>query len=123
MSSSLFSFICHHCGLDRVIITVYRVAALAAGRYDFLTKPVSLEWLSIKIIEWGFIKASQLFTDSQADFVEPEPVSAGQAIQAPEHTLRAGCTCPKRQLHTFARVQVIQLDSGGGERIPGIESR
>jgi osomolarity two-component system response regulator SSK1 len=30
-----------------------RVAALAAGCNDFLTKPVSLKWLEKKIIEWG----------------------------------------------------------------------
>ncbi|KAF8898139.1 hypothetical protein CPB84DRAFT_1847875 [Gymnopilus junonius] len=34
-----------------------RVAALAAGCNDFLTKPVSLLWLNNKIIEWGSIKA------------------------------------------------------------------
>jgi CheY-like chemotaxis protein len=57
-----------------------RVAALAAGCNDFLTKPVSLEWLNNKIIEWGSIKALQMFADSRPDFVKS--VSAGQAVQA-----------------------------------------
>lgn len=30
-----------------------RVAALAAGCNDFLTKPVSLQWLNQKLVEWG----------------------------------------------------------------------
>ncbi|GAA5805611.1 hypothetical protein HPULCUR_011131 [Helicostylum pulchrum] len=34
-----------------------RQAALAAGCNDFLTKPVSLEWLEKKIIEWGCMQA------------------------------------------------------------------
>ena len=57
-----------------------RVAALAAGCNDFLTKPVSLEWLNNKIIEWGSIKALQMFADSRPDFAKS--VSAGQAVQA-----------------------------------------
>jgi hypothetical protein len=38
--SAHISFICHRCGLDRVIITIC-MAALAAGCNDFLTKSVS----------------------------------------------------------------------------------
>lgn len=34
-----------------------RRAALAAGCNDFLTKPVSLEWLKSKIMEWGCMQA------------------------------------------------------------------
>lgn len=40
-----------------------RVAALAAGCNDFLTKPVSMTWLNTKIIEWGSIKALEMFQD------------------------------------------------------------
>ena len=57
-----------------------RVAALAAGCNDFLTKPVSLLWLNNKIIEWGSIKALQMWAD-----VRPEAarsMSSGQAQQA-----------------------------------------
>jgi osomolarity two-component system response regulator SSK1 len=44
-----------------------RVAALAAGCNDFLTKPVSLVWLNSKIIEWGSIKALQMWADPRPD--------------------------------------------------------
>ena len=54
-----------------------RVAALAAGCNDFLTKPVSLLWLNNKIIEWGSIKALQMWAD-----VRPDAMTSGQAAQA-----------------------------------------
>lgn len=40
-----------------------RVAALAAGCNDFLTKPVSMTWLNTKIIEWGSIKVLEMYQD------------------------------------------------------------
>ena len=57
-----------------------RVAALAAGCNDFLTKPVSLDWLNSKIIEWGSIKALQMWAD-----IKPETArgfAKGMAGQA-----------------------------------------
>ena len=57
-----------------------RVAALAAGCNDFLTKPVSLQWLNNKIIEWGSIKALQMWADLRPE-VE-KSISTGQAAQA-----------------------------------------
>ncbi|GBE79350.1 hypothetical protein SCP_0205480 [Sparassis crispa] len=57
-----------------------RVAALAAGCNDFLTKPVSLHWLNSKIIEWGSIKALQMWADIRPDVVKS--ISTGQAAQA-----------------------------------------
>ncbi|KAG5643254.1 hypothetical protein DXG03_001264 [Asterophora parasitica] len=54
-----------------------RVAALAAGCNDFLTKPVSLLWLNSKIIEWGSIKALQMWAE-----VKPPDVSAMATEQA-----------------------------------------
>ncbi|KAG8836226.1 ssk1 response regulator receiver [Serendipita sp. 399] len=44
-----------------------RVAALAAGCNDFLTKPVRLQWLERKIIEWGSIKALQMWADPEVE--------------------------------------------------------
>ncbi|KAG8883245.1 ssk1 response regulator receiver [Tulasnella sp. 331] len=43
-----------------------RVAALAAGCNDFLTKPISMDWLNSKIIEWGSIKVLEMFQDPAA---------------------------------------------------------
>lgn len=57
-----------------------RVAALAAGCNDFLTKPVSLHWLNNKIIEWGSIKALQMWADIRPEVVKS--ISSGQAAQA-----------------------------------------
>jgi osomolarity two-component system response regulator SSK1 len=57
-----------------------RVAALAAGCNDFLTKPVSLQWLNNKIIEWGSIKALQMWADLRPEVVKS--ISSGQAVQA-----------------------------------------
>ena len=47
-----------------------RVAALTAGCNDFLTKPVSLQWLNSKIIEWGSIKALQMWADIRPEVVK-----------------------------------------------------
>ncbi|KAF5357687.1 hypothetical protein D9758_007483 [Tetrapyrgos nigripes] len=44
-----------------------RIAALGAGCNDFLTKPVSLQWLQNKLIEWGSIKALQMYADPLTD--------------------------------------------------------
>ncbi|KAI0347427.1 hypothetical protein BDW22DRAFT_527311 [Trametopsis cervina] len=57
-----------------------RVAALAAGCNDFLTKPVSLEWLNSKIIEWGSIKALQMWADIRPEVVKS--ISSEQNAQA-----------------------------------------
>ena len=57
-----------------------RVAALAAGCNDFLTKPVSLLWLNNKIIEWGSIKALQMWADIRPDAMKT--ITTGQTAQA-----------------------------------------
>lgn len=57
-----------------------RVAALAAGCNDFLTKPVSLHWLNSKIIEWGSIKALQMWADLRPEVANS--ISHEQAAQA-----------------------------------------
>ncbi|KAI6105380.1 hypothetical protein F5141DRAFT_1216178 [Pisolithus sp. B1] len=57
-----------------------RVAALAAGCNDFLTKPVSLQWLNNKIIEWGAIKTLQMWADMSPD--EEKTLSSEQSAQA-----------------------------------------
>ena len=56
------------------------MAALAAGCNDFLTKPVSLLWLNNKIIEWGSIKALQMWADIRPDAMKS--ITSGQAAQA-----------------------------------------
>ena len=56
-----------------------RVAALAAGCNDFLTKPVSLMWLNNKIIEWGSIKALQMWADLRPDVKKMSHEQVAQA--------------------------------------------
>lgn len=57
-----------------------RVAALAAGCNDFLTKPVTNSWLNDKIIEWGSIKALQMWAELRPDVAKN--ISRDQAVQA-----------------------------------------
>lgn len=59
-----------------------RVKALAAGCNDFLTKPVSLHWLDKKIIEWGSIKALQMWaTPELTRDIQVEQDARAKAIQ------------------------------------------
>jgi len=58
-----------------------RVNALAAGCNDFLTKPVSLVWLNSKIIEWGSLKALQMYAA-----VAPATPSANSDLAVPPDT-------------------------------------
>jgi osomolarity two-component system, response regulator SSK1 len=57
-----------------------RVAALAAGCNDFLTKPVTNTWLNDKIIEWGSIKALQMWAELRPEMAKN--ISRDQAVQA-----------------------------------------
>ncbi|KAF8509416.1 hypothetical protein BU17DRAFT_56116 [Hysterangium stoloniferum] len=57
-----------------------RVAALAAGCNDFLTKPVTNSWLNDKIIEWGSIKALQMWAELRPDIANN--MREDQAAQA-----------------------------------------
>jgi osomolarity two-component system response regulator SSK1 len=57
-----------------------RVAALAAGCNDFLTKPVTNSWLNDKIIEWGSIKALQMWAELRPEIANN--MREGQAAQA-----------------------------------------
>ncbi|KAH9045723.1 hypothetical protein EDB85DRAFT_1908105 [Lactarius pseudohatsudake] len=106
-----------------------RVAALAAGCNDFLTKPVSLDWLNSKIIEWGSIKALQMFADDRPDFIKS--VSAGQTVQAqniarrlhmPEGRVSPSPSRPLSQPAvpgTFSTTGPVSSPSGSDDRTPG----
>ena len=65
-----------------------RVAALAAGCNDFLTKPVSLLWLNNKIIEWGSIKALQMWADPGPELANTQEAKAknvAERLHVPEN--------------------------------------
>lgn len=64
-----------------------RVAALAAGCNDFLTKPVMNSWLADKIIEWGSIKALQMWAElrpAMEDTISHEQAAQAQAVAVAE---------------------------------------
>lgn len=85
-----------------------RVAALAAGCNDFLTKPVDNDWLIDKVIEWGSIKALQMWAN-----LEPRLASTidhDQAVQAqtvarrlhlPPYATKTSPEKPARQLSSI----------------------
>lgn len=94
-----------------------RVAALAAGCNDFLTKPVSLEWLNSKIIEWGSIKALQMWADIRPEVVKS--ISSGQTAQAQEvarrlHVPEGRSTTPSGDRNRAVTIggRRISVDSG-----------
>lgn len=80
-----------------------RVNALAAGCNDFLTKPVSLIWLNNKIIEWGSLKALQMWANVQPRINSRTKVEATLSSTAlkeklplstrPTGALSATCNC------------------------------
>jgi osomolarity two-component system response regulator SSK1 len=83
-----------------------RVAALAAGCNDFLTKPVSLEWLNNKIIEWGSIKALQMWADLGPEVRE----RAGR----PGAERRAQAPRPRGPRHAFGPAQPRRVAQQAG---------
>lgn len=96
-----------------------RVNALAAGCNDFLTKPVGLEWLNNKIIEWGSIKALQMWADLRPEVVKN--ISHGQASQArsvasklhvPEHRKAdrsSTPSAPKRENSVPSQIDAMRM--------------
>ena len=86
-----------------------RISALAAGCNDFLTKPVSLKWLNSKIIEWGSIKALQMWADLRPDVAKS--ITAGQIRQA--RTVADNLRVPQRRgsrPQSPARSTALEID-------------
>jgi len=59
-----------------------RLAALAAGCNDYITKPVSLAWLRQKIMEWGSIKMLQSWASDVPMKFQAEQDQKAQDIAA-----------------------------------------
>ena len=105
-----------------------RVAALAAGCNDFLTKPVSLLWLNNKIIEWGSIKALQMWADIRPDAMKS--ITSGQAAQARNiadrlHVLPKGRKTPsptRRSSVLEDNAAALALASSAGTILPRLSS-
>lgn len=99
-----------------------RVAALAAGCNDFLTKPVSLQWLNNKIIEWGSIKALQMWADLRpeaAKSISTEQNTQAQAVARRLHVPEGRAT-PMN--HSPSRSSSIGKTEGHYEGVPLIVS-
>ncbi|GAA5869888.1 hypothetical protein JCM3774_000521 [Rhodotorula dairenensis] len=86
-----------------------RVAALAAGCNDFLTKPVSLPWLESKLVEWGSMAYLSGFsrrsdTPSDATSLSSAPSSRGSTPLRP----RSRSGTPSKYTQGFAsRAEVV----------------
>ncbi|KAH7105297.1 hypothetical protein BKA62DRAFT_689275 [Auriculariales sp. MPI-PUGE-AT-0066] len=74
-----------------------RLAALAAGCNDYITKPVSLQWLRQKIMEWGSIKMLQMWADVPNKFLAEQDQKA-QEIAAHLKLPRSRGTSPDHAL-------------------------
>lgn len=62
-----------------------RVAALSAGCNDFLTKPVSLKWLTNKVVEWGSIKVLQMWGEHAVrNLVSGQAAHVAKRLHVPE---------------------------------------
>lgn len=99
-----------------------RVAALAAGCNDFLTKPVSLQWLNNKIIEWGSIKALQMWADLRpeaAKSISTEQNTQAQAVARRLHVPEGRAT---PMIHSPSRSSSIGKTEGHYEGVPLIVS-
>ena len=99
-----------------------RVAALAAGCNDFLTKPVSLQWLNNKIIEWGSIKALQMWADLRpeaAKSISMEQSTQAQAVARRLHVPEGRAT-PMN--HSTSRSSSIGKTEGHYDGVPLIVS-
>ncbi|KAG8717327.1 ssk1 response regulator receiver [Ceratobasidium sp. 395] len=83
-----------------------RVTALAAGCNDFLTKPVALDWLDKKIIEWGSIKALQMWADPEM----------AKLFQRGQDAKAKAVATQLRIERTPSRARKASQDEGGGPK-------
>ncbi|EIW82449.1 hypothetical protein CONPUDRAFT_103616 [Coniophora puteana RWD-64-598 SS2] len=81
-----------------------RVAALAAGCNDFLTKPVSLQWLNNKIIEWGSIKALQMWADLRPETLRSITAEQAQHVAQRLHVPEGRSTPAEARSHSPPKV-------------------
>lgn len=77
-----------------------RVAALAAGCNDFLTKPVHLPWLNNKIIEWGSIKALQMWADPGREILDSQAAQAQTVAERLHVPLRKSPSLAQQSVNT-----------------------
>ena len=100
-----------------------RVAALAAGCNDFLTKPVSLQWLNSKIIEWGSIKALQMWADIRPDVVRSittEQTAQAQQVARRLHVPEGRSSTPstgERPRGASMATRRALAEAAGGEKV------
>ncbi|GJN89733.1 hypothetical protein Rhopal_002722-T1 [Rhodotorula paludigena] len=108
-----------------------RVAALAAGCNDFLTKPVSLVWLESKLVEWGSMaylsgfgrKSDTSDTSTVSSTRSPTPAKRSPPTKAPpSFSIEAASRADNISAHLHIERPISRANSPSGVRAGGLAS-
>lgn len=98
-----------------------RVNALAAGCNDFLTKPVSLQWLNQKLVEWGSMAYLSGFSSKRRSTVSSprEDLRRSKSIGSQAAQLVSKLDAEKSKVDTIPEEGIPAAPSAvGGDETP-----